>query len=229
MRPAPAGPGRPPSSRPPWTGPRRPGVGAGTVPNPTPRPARHRQSRPARRSGPAPAATAGRLAAPGLAGSVPWKPGRVRRQLPVPQSAPAPRRAGPRPAGPTPAPSRPGAGLPNQSAGGAAARRGSLRIRNLILTTGAPKSASPLAARRPDPRRSRRPRIRGRRTRWAGAVSPAGGPRYGKRRRAGPRHGRGPRSGPRSTTRWPRPTASGRPGRRGRAAGQDGAAAAGSS
>jgi translation initiation factor IF-2 len=228
MGPAPAGPGGPPNNRPPRTGPRRPGVVAGTVPNPTPRRARLRQSGTARRSGPAPAATAGRPVAPGLAGTVPWKPGRVRRQPPVPQAAPAPRPAGPRPAGPTPAPSRPGAGPPNRLFGGAAAQRASLRIRNLIVTTGAPKSASPLAAQRPDPRRSSRPRIRGRRTRWAGAVRPAGGPRYGKRPRAGPRYGRRPR-GPRSTTRQPRPTAIGRPGRRGRAAGQGGAAAAGSS
>ena len=63
----------------------------------------------------------------------------------------------------------------------------------------------------------------------------AGGPRSGKRPRARPRSGRRPRSGPRCTTRRPRPTASGRhgrrgrPGRRGRAAGQGGAAAAGSS
>lgn len=229
MGPAPARPGRPPDNRPPRTGPRRPGAGAGTVPNPTPRPARRRPSGTARRSGPAPAATAGRPAAPELAGIVPWKPGRVRRQLPVPQAAPAPRLAGPRLAGPTPAPSRPGAGPPNQSAGGAAARRASLRIRNLIVTTGAPRSASPLAARCPGPRRSSRPRIRGRRTRWAGAVSPAGGPRYGKRPLSGLLDGERPRAGPGSTTRWPRPTASGRPGRRGRAAGQGGGAVAGSS
>jgi hypothetical protein len=234
MGPAPAGPGRPPNNRLPWTGPRRPAVGAGTVPNPTPRPARRRQSGTARRSGPAPAATAGRPAAPGLAGTVPRKPGRVRRQPPVPQGAPAARLAGPRPAGPTPAPSLPGAGPPNQSAGGAAAQRASLRIRNLILTTGVPKSASLLDARRPDPRRSSRPRIRGRRTRWAGTVGPAAGLRCGKC--------------PRSTTRWrrlalsgrlgrrgrramrrPRRGVSGRLGRRGRVGGPGGAAAAGSS
>jgi translation initiation factor IF-2 len=238
MGPAPAGPGRPPNHRPPQTGPRRPGVGAGTVPNPTPRRARPRQSGTARRSGPAPAVTAGRRAAPGLAGTVPGQPGRVRRQLPVRQAAPAPRRAGPRPAGPTPAPSRPAAGPPNQSAGGAAAQRASLRIRNLILTTGVPKSASLLAARRPDPRRSSRPQIRGRRTRWAGTVGPAAGLRCGKCPRSGPRSttrwrrpalsGRLGRRG-RRTMRWPRRGVSGRLGRRGRAGGQGGAAAAGSS
>jgi hypothetical protein len=214
---APARPGRPPKNRPPRTGPRRPGAGAGTVPNPTPKSARRRQSGTARRSGPAPAATGGRPGDRGLAGTVPWKPGRVRRQPLVPQAAPAPRLAGPRQAGPTPVPSRRGADPPNQSAGGAAARRASLRIRNLILTTGAPKSARPPTARRPDPRRFSRPRIRGRRTRWAGTVGPAAGPRYGKR----------PHSGPWSTTRWPRPAVSGRLVRRGRAAGQGGAAAAG--
>jgi hypothetical protein len=219
MRHAPAGPDRPTENRPPWTGPRCPGVGAGTVPSPTPRPAWPRRSGTARRSGPAPAATAGRRAALGLAGAVPGKPGRVRRQPPVPPGWPAPRLAGPRPAGPTPVPSRLGPGPPNRSAGGPAAQRASLRIRNLILTTGVPASASPLAARRPDPRRSSRRRISGWRMRPAGTAGPAAGPRSGKR----------PRGAPRSTTTWPRPVASGRPGRRGRAAGRGGAAPAGSS
>jgi translation initiation factor IF-2 len=217
----PAGLGRPPGNLPPRTGPRRPGVGAGTAPSPTPRGAWPRQSGTARH-GPVPAATAGRPAALGLAGTVSRKPGPVRRQPPVPRAAPAPRLAGPRlagprPAGPTPAPSRPGAGPPNRS-GGTAAQRASLRIRNLILTTGGPRSASPLAARSPAPRRSSRPPIRGRRTRQAGTAGAAAGPQYGRR----------PRNGAPGTTRWPRPAAGGRPGRRGRAAGRGGAEAAGS-
>jgi hypothetical protein len=209
---APAGVGRPPKNRPPRTGPRRP-VGAGIVPNLTPRLSRRPPSGTASRGGPAPAAMAGRPAAPGLAGIVHRKPGRVRRQPLVRQAAP--RRAGPRPAGPAPAPSRPGARPPKRSAGGAAARRASLRIRNLILTTGGPKSAGPLVARSPDPRPSSRQRIRGSPARWAGAAGLAAGPRHRKR----------PQNGPR----WPRPTASGRRERRGRAAGPGGAAAAGSS
>jgi hypothetical protein len=211
----PAGLGRPPRNRPPRTGPRRPGVGAGIVRIPHPRPARHRRSGTARRSGPDPAATAGRLATPGLAGTARWKPGQVRRQPPIPQAAPAPRPAGPRPAGPTPAPSRPGADPPNLQVGGAAAARASLRIRNLIVTTGGPGSSSPLAARGRDPRRSGRLPIGGPRTRWARAGAPAAGPRCGRR----------PRTGLRSTTRPSRP-ASGRRDRRGRAAGHGGAGAA---
>ena len=219
----PAGPGgaaktRPPNNRPPRTGPRRPGVGAGTAPNPTPKRACRRRQAGTARNGPAPAATAGHPAVPGWAGTAPAKPGRVRRQPAVPQAPPAPRLAGPRLAGPAPAPSRPGAGPPDRPAGGPAAQRASLRNRNLILTTGAPTSTSPLAARRPDPRRSSRSRIRERPTRWARAAGPAGGPRYGKRQRNGPPGPTGP----------PRLAAPGRAGRRGRAAGPGGAAAAGS-
>ena len=218
MRRAPAGPGRLPKNRPPRTGPRRPGVGAGIVPNPPSRPAWPRQSGTAR-SGPAPAAMAGWRPAPGLAGTVRWKPGQVRRQPPVPQAAPAPCLAGPRPTGPTPAPSLLGAEPPNQSGGGAAAQRASLRIRNLILTTGVPGSAGPLAARGPGRRQSSRPRNRGPLTRRARPGGPAAGPRCARR----------PRTGLSSTTRLPRPAAGSRPGRRGRAAGQAGAVAAGSS
>ena len=216
---APAGAGRPPRNRPPRTGPRRPGVDAGIVPSPHPRLAWPPQSGTARRSGPAPAATAGCPAAPGWAGTDRWKLGQVRRQPPIPQAAPAPRLAGPRPAGPTPALSRLGARLPNRSDGGAAAQRASLRIRNLILTTGGPGSASPLATRGPGRRRSSRPRIRGPLTRWARPGGPAAGPRCARRLQTGLR----------AATTLPRPATSGRPGRHGRAAGQVGAVAADSS
>ncbi len=80
----------------------------------------------------------------------------------------------------------PGRRPPEAAAGGRGGPAGSLRIRILILTTGAPWSASPLATPRPDHRRSSHPRIRGPRTRWARAAGPAAGPRSGKRARSGP-------------------------------------------